>query len=103
MTTQNQPGPPGAEAGPAASGAPWPVCPHTDGLCVTYSLAERLGSAVMEALVEFAGQAEVGARLTVQRSQSGFTAQSTSAIYRGVPEQLSPEALAELQSRFDAD
>jgi len=60
----------------------WPHCPALDDTCLIYDVGELLGKNVRDALLSFILNAEDGARLTLQRSREGFTAQVTEAVQR---------------------
>ncbi len=69
----------GAEA-EAGSRKDWPYCEFLDAQCLAHFLAQRLGTQSLTRLLTFSVKAEPGARLTLQRNQTGFTVQITNAV-----------------------
>lgn len=81
----------------------WPNCPDVEDVCPIYSMARVLGTDVQSILVSFIGEADEGARLTLQKNQNGFTVQVTSAVKRGSESErtLDLDGLRSLDSKLD--
>ena len=61
----------------------WPACAYIGGLeCVAHAFGRHLGPDISAKVAEFVGNAEPGARLTLQKSKDGFTLQITSEVIR---------------------
>ena len=61
----------------------WPACAYIGGLeCVTHAFCRHLGPDISARVAEFVGNAEPGARLTLQKNKDGFTLQITSEVIR---------------------
>ncbi len=80
----------------------WPECKYVGGPCLAYELSGSVGADLFSGLVAFIADSEPGARLTLQRNQSGFTLQVTGAVRRGEPRLLSPGEMSALGARFSA-
>ncbi|NQW16443.1 MAG: hypothetical protein HQ478_03050 [Chloroflexi bacterium] len=64
-------------------GVLWPNCAYIGGLeCVSHAFSRHLGQDISAKISEFAGNAEPGARLTLQKGKDGFTLQVTSEVIR---------------------
>ena len=61
----------------------WPSCAYIGGLeCVAHAFGRHLGPDISARVAEFVGNAEPGARLTLQKNKDGFTLQITSEVIR---------------------
>lgn len=74
-----------------------PNCTEVDGVCPYFEMAQSLGRHVHDTLMTFIATAETSSRLTLQKSQSGFTLQVTGAVQRSDGEPVDADYLTRLR------